>query len=153
MDGDPVTGEPSDSDSKKTALSATTLAEIFTQLCPHYIALGMTYDEFWHKNTKVHKAYREAWKLRVHHRNWEMWWMGSYVYEALLDVAPVMRAALSKSKVEPGKYSTEPHPLTEQEAIEQEEARRISRLKQFMNTLNAESALQKATGGESVGNR
>ena len=131
MDGDHVSGEPSD--------GPVSFAETFANLCPQYMALGMTYAEFWGSNTVVHKAYREAAKIKQHSDEWSRWRQGAYIYDALLRVAPVMRASFGGGRVEPGKYPEEPWPLTEKEAREREEAMRIKRMEQFMAKLTAES--------------
>lgn len=112
---------------------------MFTQLCPAYMAMGMSYDDFWHRNTKVHKAYRDAWEQKKAYRNWEMWWQGGYIYEALLKVAPVMRAAFGKGRVEPGKYSEEPYPLTRKEAEAIQEAKRRRRMENMLAMFRRES--------------
>lgn len=112
---------------------------MFTQLCPAYMAMGMSYDEFWHRNTKVHKAYRDAFEQKKAYRNWEMWWQGGYIYEALLKVAPVMRAAFGKGRVEPGKYSEEPYPLTRKEAEAIQEAKRRRRMENMLAMFKRES--------------
>ena len=102
--------------------------------------MGMSYNEFWHCNTKVHKAYRLAWEQRKAYRNWEMWWQGGYIYEALLNVAPVMRAAFGNGKVEAGKYAEEPYPLTNREAEERREAQRRQKMERMLEVFKRESA-------------
>lgn len=145
MDGDPVReGEPNNaedgSDGGDITVAPISLAEMFTQLCPSYMAMGMSYREFWHCNTKVHWSYRKAWEQKKSYRNWEMWWQGGYIYEALIKVAPVMRAAFGKGKVEPGKYSEEPYPLTEKEAEERREAQRRQKMERMLEVFKRESA-------------
>ena len=145
MDGDPVREGSLDnawdgSDEGDEPVTPISLAEMFTKICPAYMAMGMSYDEFWHCNTKVHKAYRLAWEQRKAYRNWEMWWQGSYIDEALLKVAPVMRAAFGKGKVEPGKYSEEPYPLTNREAEERMEAQRRQKMERMLEVFKRESA-------------
>jgi len=108
-------------------------------ICPAYMAMGMTWNQFWHCNTKVHRSYRLAWAQRKQYRNWEMWWQGSYIYEALLKVAPVMRAAFGKGKVEPGKYSEEPYPLTAKEAEERKQIQQKQRMERMLEMFKRES--------------
>lgn len=148
MDGDPVReGTPDNaddgSDDGSAKVTPLSLAEMFMDLCPSYIAMGMTWDEFWHCNTKVHQAYRRAYEQRRAYRNWEMWWQGGYIYEALLKVAPVMRAALGKGTVEPGKYAEEPYPLTRKEADELQERKRRQNIKKMIAIFERESAENK----------
>ncbi len=145
MDGDPVReGSAADardgSDGGDDAVTPISLAEMFEQICPAYIAMGMTHYEFWHSNTKAHRAYRLAWEQKKAYRNWEMWWQGGYIYEALLKVAPVMRAAFGKGRVEPGKYSEEPYPLSAKEAEERREAQHRQKMERMFEIFKRESA-------------
>lgn len=110
------------------------------KLCPAYMAMGMTWDEFWHRNTKVHWAYRKAWEQKKAYRNWEMWWQGGYIYEALIKVAPVMRAAFGKGIVEPGKYSDEPYPLSEKEVENRRQMQQKQRMERMLEMFKRESA-------------
>lgn len=131
MDGDFVTETPSD--------EASTLTEMLERICPRYMAMGMTYDEFWNRHTRVHKAYREAYELRRQQKNWELWLQGMYDYNALLCVAPVMRASFSKGRVEPGKYPEEPFPLSDKEAREREQARQRAKFEHMLKVMTADS--------------
>ena len=144
MDGDPVREGPTvdagdGSDEGVAPVTPISLAEMFMNICPAYMAMGMTWNQFWHCNTKVHRSYRLAWAQRKQYRNWEMWWQGSYIYEALLKVAPVMRAAFGKGKVEPGKYSEEPYPLTAKEAEERKQIQQKQRMERMLEMFKRES--------------
>ena len=134
MDGDPVTGEPS---------APITYTDAFSQLFPQYMVMGMSYDEYWNGHAILTKYYREAYDLRNHNDEWDRWRRGAYFYDALLRVAPVMRAAFGNGKVEPGKYPEEPWPLTKKEAREREEAKRQARLERLMAVLSKESEATK----------
>ena len=119
MDGDPVTGEPS----QPPENIPDSLGELFVSLCPQYMAMGMTYDQFWNRNTKMHKAYRDAYEVKQRNDEWARWRQGAYNYDALIRVAPVMRAALSNKPVRPEPYPDEPWPLTQREADARQEAK------------------------------
>jgi hypothetical protein len=135
VDGDPVTGEPSDT---KDA-APVSLTETFMKLCPAYMVMGMTYDEFWNCNTKVHKAYREAYEIKQRNAEWARHRQGAYFFNALMCAAPVMRAAFGKGEVKPGKYPDEPWPLTEKEAREQQKRREEENFKQFLAQMEKSS--------------
>ena len=144
MDGESVTDEPSQSDREDKrggdeAVTATPFTDIFVQTFPSYMAIGMTYDEFWRGPAILVKYYREAYRIKRREEEWKRWRQGAYIYDAQLRVAPVMRASFGGGRVEPGKYPEEPWPLTEKEAREREEAMRIKRMEQFMAKLTAES--------------
>ena len=135
MDGESVTDEPSE-DSEKKPLSFT---NIFIQLCPQYMVMGMTYEQYWHNGTMMHKAYREAFEIRKKNDEWARWRQGQYNFAALMCAAPVMRAALGKGKVEPGKYPDEPFPMTEKEAQERQEKRERENYKRYIAQMEAAS--------------
>lgn len=99
---------------------------MFVALLPYYISIGMTPNEFWHGDTALHKAYREAQKLKDKKRNQDLWLQGLYVYEAIIDASPILRFT-TKRDVKPLPYPDEPYPITPEERREREE--RIEREK------------------------
>lgn len=136
MDGDSVTEEPSQPQN-------TSLTKLFIDAFPQYLVMGMTYDEYWHQTPSLARAYRKAYEIKIRNDEWSRWRQGAYIYDALLKVSPVMRAALSNNKVEPGKYPDEPWPLTEKEFMEQQERERQSRFMKMLSSMNAESSRNK----------
>jgi hypothetical protein len=134
VDGDPVTGELSQD------LIPKTLTEVFLRVFPQYLAMGMSYDEFWRGPASLVKAYREAEELRRQQEEWARWRQGAYFYDALLRVAPVMRASFGGGKVEPGRYPDEPWPLTEKEARERAEAREKENYERYIAQMELASA-------------
>ena len=109
-------------------LTFQSYTEIFTQLCPHYMSIGMTYDEFWNQDVRLVEIYRRAAELRDKRRNQELWLQGMYIYEALCDASPLFRFSMKKGTVKPEPYVKEPYPITAAEAREREE--REARLKE-----------------------
>lgn len=110
MDGDPV-GEPSETEEHKS------ISELLMELCPVYMAIGMTYDQFWNRHTKVHKAYRNAFDIKRKNDEWARHRQGAYFMQALI----VGLSGFSKDKTHQEKYPAEPWPLTEKEANELQE--------------------------------
>lgn len=159
MDGEPV-GNPSASDEtdgdgggKPAAALPKTYTAIFRELWPQYLMMGMSHAEYWLGEASLARDYREAFEMRQKREEWARWRQGAYFYDALLKVAPVMRAAFGSGKVEPGKYPNEPWPLTEKEAKEMEERNRIKRLKGMLEAFKREGAenakkRENAPGGE-----
>ena len=95
--------------------------DIFTELCPYYMSIGMSYDDFWNGDVYMVKAYRKADELRERRRNQELWLQGMYVYEALCDASPLFRFSMKKGAIKPEPYPKEPYPITAAEAREREE--------------------------------
>lgn len=75
--------------------------------------MGMPQDEYWNGDSTLVKYYRKADEIRKEERNTELWLQGLYVYEAILDLAPILRAFTKNPK--PEKYSKEPYPISEKE--------------------------------------
>ena len=130
MDGDPVSPEePS---------KPITLNEFFRAMFPQYMALGMTYDEFWEGPAWLVRSCREAAELKRAQRNWEMWMQAAYIYDTLLRVSPVFRP-FGKGEVKPADFMEAPYPLTEKEAREREEARERKNFFEYLARMEADS--------------
>lgn len=77
---------------------------------PYYLAIGMTYEQFWEQDCDLVKYYRKAAQIRQDLKNQEAWLQGAYFYEALADVSPILRAFAKKgSKARP--YPKKPFDL------------------------------------------
>lgn len=70
--------------------------EAFNKAFPEYLAIGMTYDQFWNDDVDLVKAYRKAYRIKRDVRNHDLWLQGAYIYEALLDVSPIFHAFAKK---------------------------------------------------------
>lgn len=102
-------------------LTYKSYAEIFEQLCPYYMAIGMSYDDFWNGDVSMVKAYRLSYELKEKRRNQELWLQGMYFYEALCDASPLYRFSMKKGIIKPEPYLKEPYPITAAEVREREE--------------------------------
>lgn len=112
-DSPPLSGGGSDN-----GPAPVTFTEQFYNHLPYYLAIGMTYDQFWNDDCCLVKYYRQAHELKRRERNQELWVQGAYFYEALVDVAPVLHAFAKKgAKTRP--YISSPFPLTQQDVREQ----------------------------------
>lgn len=96
-------------------------------VCPAYMAMGMTYEQFWDGDVHMAKVYREADTIRRRRRNEEMWVEGMYMVEALSATVGNMFSKGTKHQ-----YPSEPIPITreeQEERKEREEKARIERIK------------------------
>lgn len=94
---------------------------------PAYLAMGMTYELFWHGDPDLVKAYRTADRIRRRRRNEELWLEGIYVTEALSSTVGNMFAKGAKHQ-----YPSEPFPITleeQQERVERDRKARMERMK------------------------
>lgn len=124
----------------KNAAPPLSYMAVFEAACPHYLAMGMTYEQFWDGDVKAHKCFREAQKLRLKEQNQLAWIQGMYVYEAVADLAPLLKA-FAKGKPKP--YPKEPYDLFESERKAREEREERERYERIKAKVAAFAAKQK----------
>lgn len=93
------------------------LTEQFYAHLPFYLSIGMTYEQYWDGDCLLTRYYRKAHQMKQKRRNQELWVQGAYIYEAIIDIAPVLHA-FAKKGAKPLPYVSEPFPLTQKEVIE-----------------------------------
>ena len=133
----------------KNAALPLSLYELFERACPAYLNMGMTYEQYWDGDVSAHTAYREAEKLRIRDKNFQAWLQGMYVYEAIADLAPALKA-FAKGRSRP--YAKEPYTLFEDDKRrkeEEEQRRKYERIKEkvsaFAEAFNAKRKEKEST--------
>lgn len=67
-----------------------THSRIFREVFPHYLAIGMSAEEFWDGEPWLARSYREAYRIRLENQDRiadrNAWRMGEYVRYALASV-------------------------------------------------------------------
>lgn len=101
-----------------------TFTQIFEELCPTYMAYGMTYDEYWHGDPWMVRAYVQAYILRRKIENENAWIQGAYMANAF---ATVLGNTFGKRRM---KYLEKPMDLfpkteAEKQAEIREERRKV----------------------------
>lgn len=84
--------------------------EKFYQVFPYYLAIGMTYEQFWEMDCDLVKYYRKAARIRQDLKNQDAWLQGMYVYQAVGNLAPILRA-FAKKGAKPQPYPEQPFEL------------------------------------------
>ena len=74
--------------------------ELFESVCPEYMAMGMTYDEFWNGDNDAPRMYRKLYRRKRERANEDAWMHGLYVQQAI--------AACFSGKKHPFKYPEKP---------------------------------------------
>ena len=93
----------------------STYTEKFNELFPHYLAIGMSEEQYWDKDSQLVVAFRKAEELRMNRKNQEMWLQGAYFYDALCRASPILHA-FAKKGAKPAPYSSEPYAISEKQA-------------------------------------
>lgn len=82
------------------------------------MAFGMSYAEYWDGEADLARYYRKANELKKQVWNERAWMQGAYIYEAILDAAPVLNPMAKKPEARP--YLDKPYPLTNKEQEERQ---------------------------------
>ena len=90
-----------------------TCREIFDKAFPSYLAMGMTYDEFYNKDHTLAIAYRKAHEIKREQVNEKLWLQGAYIYEAIIRVSPLLIPFAKHPKAEP--YLNKPYTMKDGE--------------------------------------
>ena len=116
--GDRLTEE--DPESSQTV--PKTYADIFDEMLPEYLAMGMPYDLYWDGEYGTKTAYRKAYRTRLDNErrmaDVNGWYMGQYVIAALQAV-PLMVNGFVPKGTHPADYPDRPF-LEKQEAEKKE---------------------------------
>ena len=112
-----------------------TIAETFDEIFPQYLAMGMTYEQFWEQDSSLVIPFRKAYKIRQEQENQQAWLQGLYIYAAL---GSVIGQAFSKRGTRIDPYPEKPFDF--------EEARRKKKAENNQAKMNAGIAyMQKMT--------
>lgn len=109
---------------------------MFEEVCPYYLQYGMTYDQFWHGDPWMVRAYRKKWRLQLEKENRDMWLQGLYNYNA---VSTAMANAFSKKK---HSYIEEPLQIFPETKGDREERIRL----EYQKTMNQLMSLAAKAG-------
>ena len=103
-----------------------------------YMAMGMSYREFWDDDAELVRFYQKAYQRRQRMVNWEAWLYGMYAYSAF---STVYSNAWSKNST--AKYPTKPIPLTEEDARREREEENKVKMDKLYAYLKKKMDIQK----------
>lgn len=86
------------------------MTEIYERDCPYYLAIGMTYEEYWYGDPLMVRAFYKADKLRRERTDEEAWLYGLYVLNALNATVGNM----FRKSGQPAEYPKEPFLIQKQ---------------------------------------
>ena len=116
---------------------------VFNEVFPTYLAMGMTYEQFWLDDPNLVIAYRKADDIRRKRENTTLWLQGIYVAEALSATVGNMFAKGQKHQ-----YPAEPFPISKAEHEERQERERKARMERIKAQFTARAlAMNSKMGG------
>lgn len=96
-------------------------SQIFDECCPFYLAIGMSYAEYWEGDSSLARYYRKAYKIKQDEANHNAWLQGLYVYDA---ISTALHNALRGKGKKAEKYAEKPYQF-QREKTEAEKAKEV----------------------------
>ncbi len=96
--------------------------EIFEESFPFYLAIGMSYAEYWEGDPKLTQYYRRAYQIRQEEINNNAWLQGMYVYDA---ISTALHNALRGKNSKAREYAKQPYEFNKKEKTEQEKIKEV----------------------------
>lgn len=104
---------------------AKTNVEIFEECFPFYLAIGMSYAEYWEGDSKLAQYYREAYRIKQDEINNNAWLQGMYIYDAVSTALHNALRGMGKSKPPVRDYAKQPYEFKNKVKTEAEKAKEI----------------------------
>jgi hypothetical protein len=104
-----------------------TNTEIFEESFPFYLAIGMSYAEYWEGDPILTQYYRKAYRIKQDEINNNAWLQGLYVYDAVSTALHNALRGFSKQKPPVKEYAKQPYDLYSKKKTEQEKALEVEK--------------------------
>ncbi len=106
----------------ETSPAPKTNTEIFEESFPFYLAIGMSYAEYWEGDPKLAQYYRKAYRLKQEEKNHNAWLQGMYVYDAVSTALHNAFRGMGKTKPPAKDYAKQPYDIFKKEKTQIEKA-------------------------------
>ena len=102
-----------------------TNTEIFEESFPFYLAIGMSYVEYWEGDPKLAQYYRKAYLIKQEEVNNNAWLQGMYIYDAMSTALYNALRGMGKNKPPAKDYAKQPYELKNKVKSEAQKAKEI----------------------------
>ena len=102
-----------------------TNTEIFEECFPFYLAIGMSFAEYWDGDPKLAQYYRKAYQIKQEEINNNAWLQGMYIYDAFSTALYNALRGMGKTKPPAKDYAKQPYELKNKVKSEAEKAREV----------------------------
>lgn len=128
-----------------------TNTEVFEESFPFYLAIGMSFAEYWEGDPKLTQYYRKAYLIKQEQLNNNAWLQGMYFYDAISTALHNAMRGIGKSKPPAKDYAKQPYDIfkkektPEQKAIEveKEQEKAAAWMEQFVKSQSHRAVSQK----------
>ena len=104
---------------------AKTNTEVFEESFPFYLAIGMSFAEYWEGDPKLAQYYRKAYQIKQDEINNTAWLQGMYIYDAVSTALHNALRGMGKVKPPPKEYAKQPYEFKNRVKTEAEKAKEI----------------------------
>lgn len=123
------------------------IEDVFDEMCPIYMAYGMTYDQYWNCNPEEYIAYREYNRICRKRRNEDAWLQGLYVFDAI--TTAISNIHLDNKSHKLNRYRAEPYDIFAENKTDEEKKADVKKAKQkVIDQLNSWKARWEASKGQ-----
>ena len=122
------------------SLKPKTASELFQEALPVYLSMGMTYNEFFYKESWLVKSFRKAYRIKQDEINHSAWLQGLYIVQALNSGVPVVLNGIMKQVQELPNYPGKPLEFNEKDEKKIEQNRmelQVAKMKEMMEQFNS----------------
>lgn len=102
-----------------------TNTEIFEDCFPFYLAIGMSYAEYWEGDATLARYYRKAYQIKQDEINNNAWLQGMYIYDAVSTALHNALRGMNKNKPPIQHYAKQPYEFKNKVKTEAEKAKEI----------------------------
>lgn len=102
-----------------------TNTEILEECFPFYLAIGMSYAEYWDSDPVLAQYYRKAYRIKQEEINNNAWLQGLYIYDAVTTALHNALRGMGKQKSPAKDYAKQPYQFNNKVKTEAEKAKEI----------------------------
>ena len=102
-----------------------TYTEIFEEAFPFYLAIGMSFAEYWDGDPKLAQYFRKAYQIKQEEINNNAWLQGMYIYDAVSTALHNALRGMGKNKPPAKDYAKQPYEFKNKVKTEAEKAEEV----------------------------
>ena len=110
---------------EETPTLVKTNTEIFEECFPFYLAIGMSYAEYWEGDPILTQYYRKAYHIKQEEINNNAWLQGMYIYDAVSTALHNSLRGFGKNKPPAKDYAKQPYEFKNKVKTEAEKAKEV----------------------------
>ena len=97
----------------------------FEESFPFYLAIGMSYAEYWEGDPLLTQYYRKAYQIKQEEKNNNAWLQGMYIYDAVSTALHNALRGMGKNKPPARDYAKQPYEFKNKVKTKEEKAKEI----------------------------